>query len=117
MDKKIKVIMINPFDESVSEVEIDNGLESICKTMQCRVIDIRWLGEKVDLIMDDEGRLKDNRWFKLGEEPYAGICLISSTNEDGDTISTERTAKEIFKLVEFMEEGYSEEPFMEFRIL
>ena len=41
--KKIKVIMINPFDESVSEVEIDNGLESICKTMQCRVIDIIYL--------------------------------------------------------------------------
>ena len=117
MDKKIKVIMINPFDESVSEVEINNGLESICKTMQCRVIDIRWLGEKVDLIMDDEGRLKDNRWFMLGGEHYAGICLLSSTDEDGDTISTERTSEEIFELIEFMEEGYSEEPFMEFRIL
>jgi hypothetical protein len=115
--KKIKVIMINPFDESVSEVEIESGLESICETMQCRLIDIRYLGGEVDLIMDDEGRLKDNRWFILGGEPYAGICLLTSTDDDGCTTSTNKTSNEIFKLVEFKEEGYAEEPFMEFRPL
>ena len=71
--KKLNVILIDPYDQSISRVDIDGSLESIYKVLQCRLIDIMNLGENIDLIMDDEGRLNSkNRWFAWGGNSFAG---------------------------------------------
>jgi len=133
--KKLNLILIDPYDQSISRVDIDGSLESIYKVLQCRVMDIRniysdgdgsnnfitrWWDDyctNVDLIMDDEGRLNNqNRWFSWGGMSFAGRCLVASSNEDGDTLSCTIRTSDI-KNIEFLEEGYSEEPFMEFRPL
>ena len=115
--KKLDLILIDPYDQSISRVDIDGSLESIYEVLQCRVMDIMRLGEGVDLIMDDEGRLNSqNRWFSWGGNSFAGRCLVASHNEDGDTLSCPISISNI-KNLEFLEEGYSEEPFMEFRPL
>jgi len=115
--KKLDLILIDPHDQSISRVDIDGSLESIYEVLQCRVMDIMRLGEGVDLIMDDEGRLNNqNRWFSWGGNSFAGRCLVASSNEDGDTLSCPISISNI-KNLQFLEEGYSEEPFMEFRPL
>jgi len=123
INKKIDVIMIDPFDQSISRVDLEENpvgltLESLKKIMQCRTIDVVNLEADVILVVYDEGRLiNDNRWFSLGSNTFAGRCILANTNEDGDTITCDRTVEEIINLTEFLEEGYSEEPFMEFRAL
>jgi hypothetical protein len=119
--KKLDLILIDPYDQSISRVDIDGSLESIYEVLQCRVIDIMNLADNgeynIDLIMDDEGRLiNNNRWFSWGGNSFAGRCLVASHNDDGDTDSCPLQISQI-KNLEFLEEGYSEEPYMEFRPL
>jgi len=115
--KKLDLILIDPYDQSISRVDIDGSLKSIYEVLQCRVIDIMNLGENIDLIMDDEGRLNSkNRWFAWGGNSFAGRCLVASHNDDGDTDSCPLHISQI-KNLDFLEEGYSEEPYMEFRTL
>ena len=110
----IEVILIDPFDKSVSKVDIKNDLNPIYKIMQCRLIDIIGIGGNNDLIIDDEGKLNaDNKWFKLGGHAFAGRCLIASHNDEGLTISTKLSVNEVLEKIEFLE-NYSEEPYMEF---
>jgi len=123
INKKLDLIMIDPFDQSVSRVDviekpIGECLHSIKEHMQCDLIDVIPLGAGVILIIDDEGRLiNNNRWFTLGSSTFAGKCMLANTNEDGDTLSCKRSVDEVFKLTNFLEEGYSEEPYMEFKPL
>jgi hypothetical protein len=115
--KNLDLILIDPNDQSISRVDIDGSLESMYQVMQCRVIDIMNLTDNIDLIMDDEGRLiNNNRWFSWGGNTFAGKCLIASHNDDGETTSCLLEIAQI-KNLEFLEEGYSEEPYMEFRPL
>lgn len=115
MKNKIEAILIDPFDQSLSMVDIDEGLEPMYKVLQCRLIDYQHLGANHDLVMDDEGRLKqDNRWFKLAGNSYAGRCLIVDNDEYGNTVSTTLTIDKIKDYVKFLHEGYYEEPYMQF---
>lgn len=116
--EKIKSILIDPFDQSISIVDLDKGLDPMYKVLQCRLIDYQHLGNNHDLVMDDEGRLKeDNRWFKLAGHSFAGRCLIVDCDEEGYTVSTTLTIDKIKQYIKFLDEGYYEEPYMEFRAL
>ena len=108
--------VIDPFDESISRVTFNEEdlISQVKTTMQCNLIDVVYLGADVMMIVDDEGRFNnDNRWFKLGDQAYAGRCILANDNE-GTTSSCNRSVDEIVDLTTFLEEGYHEEPFMEF---
>ena len=50
------------------------------------------LANGVDMILDDEGLLKDQdsqRYFKfgIGSQPFAGKALVVGTDDEGNTVS------------------------------
>ena len=114
-ENKLDAILIDPYDQSVSRVDVDDDLQSIYEVMQCGLIEVVYLPNNQLLVIDEEGRLNaKNRWFKIGDNAYAGRSLLLGNTSEGDFMSTDCTVDEIFNTVSFEEEGYYEEPQMFF---
>tara|TARA_Y100001938_G_scaffold138890_1_gene205018 strand:+ start:186 stop:527 length:342 start_codon:yes stop_codon:yes gene_type:complete len=109
-------ILINPFDETIKEVNILGNIEDIYLLTECRTFDVVALSDKDDLYIDDEGLLKDNRYFTIYGRTLAGRGLIMSHDDEGNSISTDISLQEIKDVVEWLPEGHREEPYMEFKI-
>ncbi|NBW21397.1 MAG: DUF3846 domain-containing protein [Caulobacteraceae bacterium] len=94
-EKVIRAILIDPFARKVSEIKLVNELEEIYKTLGCDLITItglRFGGKQLDLILDDEGLLKDRenqRYFKykLFSQPFAGKGLLVGSDKEGNCAS------------------------------
>ena len=88
-----RAILIDPFNETITEVKmVDTKLQTIYALIGCDLITITSLAEGVDMILDDEGLLKDSEnqaYFKfgIGSQPFAGKALIISTDGEGDFAS------------------------------
>ena len=66
------------------------------------------LANGVDMILDDEGLLKDSNsqtYFKfgIGSQPFAGKALIVGTNDEGETVSLPEniTTEKVFERIIF----------------
>ena len=121
MSKSIKVIVINPFEETITKKVINDNEspEEFYKIINCNAFDVVRLGNDVIMYIDDNGLLHEkNRYFKLESETtsytYAGIGILACDDGEGGTISFDRDIKNVEKLTEFMPEGHKEEPFMKF---
>ena len=75
----IKGFLINPFDKTITNVEVEDTLEAYYKILDCECID----GMKVDntnhLWVDDNGYFReDQAFFTFGRypNPIAGKALI-----------------------------------------
>jgi len=98
-NKKIRAILIDPFAQSVREVNTSTGIDALYNMLNCTCITITSLAldrTRFDLILDDEGLLKDpehQKYFKWGisSQPFAGMALLTSTNSEGDTISLHKS--------------------------
>lgn len=110
-DKTYKALMIDPFDQSTSVVDLavdDYGsiLGSSKAVMDCSTIDIITLNDKHMAIVDDEGLLRnDTRYSKLAEypQPLAGKLLILGYDEDGESCSVDNDyVKELRKTTRFL---------------
>ena len=111
--KKINAILIDPSEQSVRTIEIENNLQEIRKAIKCDLITIVKIqvgNLSLDMILDDEGLLKNTetqQFFKYGIESqlFAGRALITSyNNRTGDTASIpakdmEKTLEEVFAKV------------------
>ena len=88
-----RAILIDPFNETITEVKmVDTKLQTIYALIGCDLITITSLAEGIDMILDDEGLLKDSEnqaYFKfgIGSQPFAGKALIISTDGEGDFAS------------------------------
>ena len=84
--KNIKAIFINAHERTVTDVEIPHTLHAIDETIGCDVIEIINLGGKHLLIVDEEGRLKEQTvGFQLPKMPgIAGNALVVCHDEDGE---------------------------------
>ena len=111
----MKGILINPFDETIKEVSILGNLEDIYLLTECSTFDVVALSETDDLYVDDEGLLKDNRYFTIYGKPIAGRGLIMGHDVEGNSISTNLSLQEIKDVVEWLPEGHRETPYMEFK--
>lgn len=94
MNSPIKrAILIDPFSETITEVKmVDTKLQTIYALIGCQLITITSLAEGIDMILDDEGLLKDSEnqaYFKFGitSQPFAGKALIIATDNEGDFAS------------------------------
>ena len=124
-DKTYKALMIDPFDQSTSVVDLavdDYGsiLGSSKAVMDCSTIDIITLNDKHMAIVDDEGLLRnDTRYSKLAEypQPLAGRILVVGYDEDGESCSVDNDyAEELRKTTKFMPEDFEGvEPTFEIR--
>jgi hypothetical protein len=71
---------------------VDTKLQTIYALIGCELITITSLAEGIDMILDDEGLLKDSEnqaYFKfgIGSQPFAGKALIVATDDEGDFAS------------------------------
>lgn len=77
----MRAILIDPFKQEVSEIDIDTSLDNLYETLGVDLITVvRWDREHA-LILDDEGLLKDKEtmeyfWVKGSNQPFAGRGLL-----------------------------------------
>ena len=113
--ERIKTILIDPYDQSLSYVDIsDSNIQDYYSVMQCSCFDVVSLGGGVIMFVDDEGILKDNRYFQLGSQNFAGRCIIANSTDDGGTTDCHLTIEQVAEKLEWLPEGHKEEPFMSF---
>ena len=88
-----RAILIDPFTQTISEVKmVDTKLQTIYTLLECRIITITSLANGIDMVLDDEGLLKDSEsqaYFKfgIGSQPFAGKALVIATDDEGDFAS------------------------------
>lgn len=88
-----RAILIDPFNETITEVKmVDTKIQTIYALLGCELITITSLAEGIDMVLDDEGLLKDSEkqaYFKfgIGSQPFAGKALVIATDEEGDFAS------------------------------
>ena len=74
----MRVILVNPFDETVKEAVYGGDYREIYNLIDCRTFDVVSLSDADDLYVDDEGLLKDeNRYFSWSGRNFAGMGLIT----------------------------------------
>lgn len=110
----MKAILINPFDETITEVEYSGDFKQIYKLIDCSTFDVVMLCDSDDLFVDDEGLLKDNRYFSWSGRNFAGKGLILGHDDEGESIATTYDLQEVIDRVEWLPEGHREEPYVEF---
>ena len=109
-------LLIDPFEQTVTEVELseDSTFADAKKHMQLDgPLDVVTLSDDTMVIIDDEALFKnDMRYFKLTEfhTPLANRAIVVGYDEEGATISGSYNADTI----EWMPEDHVEEPFMQF---
>jgi hypothetical protein len=83
-----RAILIDPFNETITEVKmVDTKLQTIYALLGCSIITITSLADGIDMILDDEGLLKDSEnhaycKFGISSQPFAGKALIVATDSE-----------------------------------
>jgi hypothetical protein len=111
----VRGILINPFDQTVKDVNILGNIQDIYLLTDCTTFDVVRLSESDDMYVDDEGLLKDNRYFSWSGRNFAGKALIMGHDDEGNSISTTYDLQEVIDRVEWLPEGHRETPYMEFK--
>ena len=113
----MKGILINPHEETITEVEYSGNYKEIYSLIDCRTFDVAMAKENNDLYLDDEGLFKDNqkyfRMIELGAN-YAGKGLILAHDDEGESTATTLTLQEVKDMVQWLPNTYKAEPYMEF---
>jgi hypothetical protein len=115
-----KVILIDPFNQTVEMKHVPTDQESfdyksLLEMMECSLLDVVPLGGDVIMFVDDEGLLKDNRYFALADVPYAGRAILAGeSDEDGNSQSVPITVDQVQEHLTWKPEGHKEEPHMSF---
>lgn len=88
--KMIRVVIAKPFEPPIVEV-IEKSLDSYYKIIGCNYIDMVDLDKGIDIIVDDEGLLKD--FIPNMAHPYdskstlVGTCIFAARDDEGATVS------------------------------
>lgn len=99
--EKIRVGIFNPEKPKIEFLEIEKGLDSYYKLINCRMIDIvNWFG--IDMVVDDEGLIYDkpvalrylngSSYFHL-----VGTIIFVSYDDEGDTVSLNPNVERILR--------------------
>ena len=118
----MKGILIDPHKEEISEVEVGDGIHEIYRVIDANLFDIATLSEDDVMYIDDEGLLKENRYFMChsfpvllgGQRNFAGKALILGYNNEGDSFSTQLTVNDVEKRIKWLPEDHVEEPYFQF---
>ena len=100
---------IDPYEKSISVIEIDGSLQSYYKAMSTETIGVNMMelvkvDRENDIYVDEEGLFKpDQRFFTItgGVQPYAGIGIAVGSTPDGDNCGSKLSPLEIMALVGF----------------
>lgn len=91
----MRAILIDPFDESVTEVEYDGDYKNIYKLLShpehhVDCFTVVYLENGDGIFVDDEGLFKDPKHFFTYtgyDQPIAGKGLVLGTDEEGNSVS------------------------------
>ena len=114
----MKGILINPYNETIKPVEYTGDWRDIALLIECDTFTVSRVDEVNDLYLDDEGLLiQPNRYFMWKKQVYAGIGLLLGHNEEGNSIDTTLTLKDVEDAVEWLPVGHQEFPFWDFKVM
>lgn len=110
----MKAIMIDPFTQTIEEVEYSGNYKDLYDLLGCHLFTTVYLDDmNLDtLYVDDEGLYVENQmFFKIAgfPQPLAGRGILLGTDDEGDSISCESTVEGIKALVEWCGEGVDAE--------
>jgi len=113
----VRIILINPFDQTVKEGVYGGDYREIYDLIECRTFDVVSLSDADDLYVDDEGLLVEGnqRYFSWSGRNFAGMGLIMGHDDEGETVGTTYDLQEVVDRVEFLPEGHKKTPYMEFQ--
>lgn len=100
----MKAILINPFDETITEVDFIGDYRSIYKLIDCSTFDVMELPRNGALYVDDEGLFTERQAFFYWEgahQPIANKALILGTDEYGSNLPSPFTVEEVKAAVTF----------------
>ena len=108
----MKAIFIDATAQTVTDIELESGLQAMYKAIGCQCVDHVILDDTTDLWLDDEGLLLSPQppKFRISgyDNTFAGNALICGYNRKGDTISTQYTATQVKPLITFLGEKHIE---------
>lgn len=112
----VRGYLVDPFSQIVSHFKFEEmDIDYMKQAMQCSVLDVVRLGGDVIMFVDDNGLLyNSNRYFKIGNNVIAGRAIIATETADGGTVSCTKSIEEVSQHIEWLPEGYSEEPYMKY---
>jgi hypothetical protein len=103
--KDVKGILIDPFEQTVTEVEIkDYDYKKIYPLIGADMFQAVGLDEVNAAFIDEEGLFKPiQKFFMIKDYPHpiANKALVLGSNEDGDTVSTTLNLNEVKDLITF----------------
>jgi hypothetical protein len=119
--KTIQAFFINAKEQTVTQMEIKQDLQTYYDLIGCRVVDGIYLDADNFCYVDDEGLLKEQEgYFTLANfpRPFAGNGIIVGTDEEGNDVSSKLVLEEVVKNVKFYRPDELshdlKEPFMQF---
>ena len=112
----MKAILINPFNQTITEVEYSGNFKEIYKLIDCSTFDCINIDDNNTLFVDDEGLLQQNRYFYWKDYTnLAGKALIIGVDyQTGEDCETSWSLQEVENMVEWLPEVHEEEPVMNF---
>ena len=116
----LRAILIDPFKEKilVAHPPLDDYMSEIKKWMEVDHIDIVTLDDNNMLIVDDDGLCRNpNRYFRWvpNNYNYAGKAVIVGYDKDGETTDASYHLPVVEdELVEWLPEGFTKKPYMQF---
>lgn len=117
----IQAFFINAKEQTVTQMEIKQDLQTYYDLIGCRVVDGIYLDAENFCYVDDEGLLKEQEgYFALANfpRPFAGNGIIVGTDEEGNDVSSKLVLEEVRRNVKFYRPDELihdlKEPFMQF---
>lgn len=101
----MKGIFIDAKKRQVTEVEIEKGLQPIYDLLGIETFECVYIDDKETIYVDEEGLYKDDtEWFFFEgtHQPIRGNGLILSTDDDGESVSTNLSLEYVKSKVKFL---------------
>jgi hypothetical protein len=102
----MKAYLINPKENTISQVETTGGLADMYRLLDCSTVDVvRDAIPGHDLWLDDEGLLFEDEaphglfHSKLTGQILAGLALVLSANDEGDCTAATCSAQDVARYV------------------
>lgn len=100
----MKAILINPYDQTVTEVDYSGDYKEIYTLIEADCFDCARISRMDGIFVDDEGLLHNPTHFFMHAEypsPLAGKGLVVGCNEGGDSVDCKTTVEEVRAKVRF----------------
>ena len=100
----MKAILINPFEQTVTQVDYSGDYTEIYKLIDAEYYDVAGIAHGDGIFVDDEGLLNSpTHFFEHADyhSPLAGKGLIIGCNSEGESVDCKTTVEEVKSKVKF----------------